>query len=104
MIDIKREIFFFMNIKLFISLSKQVVIYQIIFGTFIYVLGLFIQELKQLVHELRSDVIFNVSRTGGHLGLILGVVELTVALHYVFNAPLDRILWDVGHQVSIFLC
>ncbi|KAJ8616128.1 hypothetical protein MRB53_035500 [Persea americana] len=62
------------------------------------------EELKQLVHELRSDVIFNVSRTGGHLGLILGVVELTVALHYVFNAPLDRILWDVGHQVSIFPC
>lgn len=59
------------------------------------------QELKQLSDELRSDVIFNVSRTGGHLGSSLGVVELTVALHYVFNAPQDRILWDVGHQVSI---
>ena len=60
-----------------------------------------IQELKQLSDELRSDVIFNVSKTGGHLGSSLGVVELTVALHYVFNAPQDRILWDVGHQVPI---
>lgn len=58
------------------------------------------QELKQLAEELRSDVIFSVSRTGGHLGSSLGVVELTVALHYVFNAPQDKILWDVGHQVG----
>jgi len=58
------------------------------------------QELKQLADELRSDVIFSVSRTGGHLGSSLGVVELTVALHYVFNAPKDKILWDVGHQVG----
>lgn len=58
------------------------------------------QELKQLADELRSDVIFSVSRTGGHLGSSLGVVELTVALHYVFNAPNDKILWDVGHQVG----
>ncbi|CAI8583216.1 unnamed protein product [Vicia faba] len=56
------------------------------------------KELKQLVDELRSDIIFNVSETGGHLGSNLGVVELTVALHYVFNAPKDKILWDVGHQ------
>lgn len=48
---------------------------------------------------MRSDVIFNVSKTGGHLGSSLGVVELTVALHYVFNTPQDKILWDVGHQV-----
>lgn len=60
------------------------------------------QELYQLADEVRSDVIFNVSKTGGHLGSSLGVVELTVALHYVFNAPQDRILWDVGHQVSFF--
>lgn len=60
--------------------------------------NLAIKELKQLADELRSDVIFNVSKTGGHLGSSLGVVELTVALHYVFNAPQDRILWDVGHQ------
>ncbi|KAG8370097.1 hypothetical protein BUALT_Bualt14G0082100 [Buddleja alternifolia] len=57
-----------------------------------------LSELKQLADELRSDVIFNVSKTGGHLGSSLGVIELTVALHYVFNAPQDRILWDVGHQ------
>ncbi|KAJ4900125.1 hypothetical protein Rs2_14076 [Raphanus sativus] len=56
------------------------------------------QELKQLSDELRSDVIFNVSKTGGHLGSSLGVVELTVALHYIFNTPQDKILWDVGHQ------
>lgn len=57
-----------------------------------------LQELKQLSDELRSDVIFNVSKTGGHLGSSLGVVELTVALHYIFNTPQDKILWDVGHQ------
>lgn len=58
------------------------------------------QELRQLADEVRSDVIFNVSKTGGHLGSSLGVIELTVALHYVFNAPQDKILWDVGHQVK----
>ncbi|XP_068496535.1 probable 1-deoxy-D-xylulose-5-phosphate synthase, chloroplastic [Phaseolus vulgaris] len=56
------------------------------------------KELNQLAEELRSDVIFHVSRTGGHLGSSLGVVELTIALHYVFNSPKDKILWDVGHQ------
>lgn len=64
----------------------------------IHMKNLSIKELKQLADELRSDVIFNVSKTGGHLGSSLGVVELTVALHYVFNAPQDRMLWDVGHQ------
>ncbi|CAN6469205.1 unnamed protein product [Victoria cruziana] len=64
----------------------------------IHMKNLSLQELKQLADELRSDVIFTVSKTGGHLGSSLGVVELTVALHYVFNAPQDRILWDVGHQ------
>nr|AFU75321.1 1-deoxy-D-xylulose-5-phosphate synthase 1 [Aquilaria sinensis] len=64
----------------------------------IHMKNLSIKELKQLAEELRSDVIFNVSETGGHLGSSLGVVELTVALHYVFNAPQDKILWDVGHQ------
>lgn len=59
----------------------------------------FFQELKQLADELRSETIFTVSKTGGHLGSSLGVVELTVALHHVFNAPEDKILWDVGHQV-----
>ncbi|KAK3011363.1 hypothetical protein RJ639_012072 [Escallonia herrerae] len=64
----------------------------------IHMKNLSIKELQQLADELRSDVIFNVSKTGGHLGSSLGVVELTVALHYVFNAPQDKILWDVGHQ------
>ncbi|XP_010466391.1 PREDICTED: 1-deoxy-D-xylulose-5-phosphate synthase, chloroplastic-like [Camelina sativa] len=60
--------------------------------------NLSIKELEVLSEELRSDVIFNVSKTGGHLGSNLGVVELTVALHYIFNTPQDKILWDVGHQ------
>nr|QEY10162.1 1-deoxy-D-xylulose-5-phosphate synthase decarboxylase [Scutellaria barbata] len=64
----------------------------------IHMKNLSTKELKQLADELRSEVIFNVSKTGGHLGSSLGVIELTVALHYVFNAPQDRILWDVGHQ------
>ncbi|GER56359.1 1-deoxy-D-xylulose 5-phosphate synthase [Striga asiatica] len=64
----------------------------------IHMKNLSVKELKQLADELRSDVIFNVSKTGGHLGSSLGVIELTVALHYIFNAPQDRILWDVGHQ------
>ncbi|KAG7026282.1 putative 1-deoxy-D-xylulose-5-phosphate synthase, chloroplastic [Cucurbita argyrosperma subsp. argyrosperma] len=69
----------------------------------IHMKNLSIKELNQLADEVRSDVIFNVSKTGGHLGSSLGVVELTVALHYVFNTPQDRILWDVGHQVLFFL-
>jgi 1-deoxy-D-xylulose-5-phosphate synthase len=55
-------------------------------------------DLKQLADELRQETIEAVSITGGHLGSGLGVVELTVALHYVFNTPDDRLIWDVGHQ------
>ncbi|MEM1365293.1 MAG: 1-deoxy-D-xylulose-5-phosphate synthase [Pseudomonadota bacterium] len=55
-------------------------------------------DLRQLADELRSELIDAVSVTGGHLGSALGVVELTVALHHVFNTPDDRIIWDVGHQ------
>lgn len=55
-------------------------------------------ELPQLASELRLELVDAVSRTGGHLGAGLGVVELTVALHYVFNTPDDRLIWDVGHQ------
>jgi len=55
-------------------------------------------DLVQLAAELRAETIDAVSITGGHLGAGLGVVELTVALHYVFNTPADRIIWDVGHQ------
>jgi len=56
------------------------------------------QDLRQVADELRSETINAVAVTGGHLGAGLGVVELTVALHYVFNTPDDRIIWDVGHQ------
>lgn len=56
------------------------------------------QDLPQLAEELRTELIDAVSTTGGHLGAGLGVVELTVALHHVFNTPYDRIIWDVGHQ------
>jgi 1-deoxy-D-xylulose-5-phosphate synthase len=55
-------------------------------------------DLPQLAEELRAETISAVSVTGGHLGAGLGVVELTVALHYVFDTPADRIVWDVGHQ------
>ena len=55
-------------------------------------------ELKHLSEELRQEMISAVSLTGGHLGAGLGVVELTVALHYVFNTPNDKLIWDVGHQ------
>ena len=55
-------------------------------------------QLEQLAEELRQEVISAVSVTGGHLGAGLGVVELTVAIHYVFNTPADRLVWDVGHQ------
>jgi 1-deoxy-D-xylulose-5-phosphate synthase len=54
--------------------------------------------LPQLANELRKELIDVVSVTGGHLGSSLGVVELTVALHYVFDTPIDRLIWDVGHQ------
>src|SRR4029078_4369165 len=60
--------------------------------------GLAKDQLPQLVDELRQETISAVSVTGGHLGAGLGVVELTVALHYVFDTPRDRLLWDVGHQ------
>ena len=55
-------------------------------------------ELRSLADELRAETISAVSETGGHLGAGLGVVELTVALHAVFDAPRDKIIWDVSHQ------
>nr|WP_294917923.1 1-deoxy-D-xylulose-5-phosphate synthase [uncultured Neokomagataea sp.] len=60
--------------------------------------NLSVDQLRQLADELRSETVDAVSTTGGHLGASLGVVELTVALHSVFNTPDDRIIWDVGHQ------
>jgi 1-deoxy-D-xylulose-5-phosphate synthase len=60
--------------------------------------NLSLKDLRTLNNELRNYTINTVSKTGGHLGASLGVVELTVALHYVFNTPKDKIIWDVGHQ------
>jgi len=56
------------------------------------------EEIKVLAEEVREEIIDAVSETGGHLGAGLGVVELTVALHYIFNTPNDKLIWDVGHQ------
>uniref|UniRef100_UPI0035C9861D 1-deoxy-D-xylulose-5-phosphate synthase N-terminal domain-containing protein n=1 Tax=uncultured Sphingomonas sp. TaxID=158754 RepID=UPI0035C9861D len=55
-------------------------------------------QLRQLADELRQETISAVGTTGGHLGSGLGVVELTVAIHYVFDTPNDKLVWDVGHQ------
>src|SRR4051812_10875862 len=60
--------------------------------------GLSVAELKQVAEELRAETIDAVSVTGGHLGAGLGVVELTVALHHVYDTPRDILIWDVGHQ------
>ena len=56
------------------------------------------EDLPQIAFELRDYIIDLVSKRGGHFGASLGVVELTVALHYVFNTPKDQLVWDVGHQ------
>ena len=56
------------------------------------------KALPQLARELRAFILHSVARTGGHLSSNLGTVELTVALHYVFDTPHDRLVWDVGHQ------
>jgi 1-deoxy-D-xylulose-5-phosphate synthase len=56
------------------------------------------RDLPQLARELRDFIIRSVASTGGHFSSNLGTVELTVALHYVFNTPFDRLVWDVGHQ------
>src|SRR5262245_35736029 len=56
------------------------------------------KQLAQLADELRQETIDAVAVTGGHLGAGLGVVELTVALHWIFDTPRDRLIWDVGHQ------
>ena len=57
-----------------------------------------IDELKDIANELRSKTIDAVSKTGGHLGAGLGVIELTIALHYIFDTPKDKLVWDVSHQ------
>jgi len=57
-----------------------------------------IEELNTLAEELRSLIVERVSKNGGHLASNLGVVEITIALHHVFNSPRDKFIWDVGHQ------
>lgn len=64
----------------------------------IHMKNLSIQELEELADELREEIVYTVSKTGGHLSSSLGVADLTVALHHVFNTPQDKIIWDVGHQ------
>ena len=55
-------------------------------------------DVKEVSHELRSFLLESVSKSGGHLSSNLGTVELTLAIHYVFNTPFDKLVWDVGHQ------
>ncbi|QHO02268.1 putative 1-deoxy-D-xylulose-5-phosphate synthase 2 [Arachis hypogaea] len=55
------------------------------------------EELEALADELHEEIVYTVSKTGGHLSSSLGVAGLTVALHHVFNTPQDKIIWDVGH-------
>ena len=57
-----------------------------------------VEDLPRLCEEIRGVIIATCARTGGHLGSSLGAVELNVALHYVFDSPVDRLVWDVGHQ------
>ena len=58
------------------------------------------ENLPSLAQELRERLVETVSQTGGHFSSNLGTVELTIALHYVFNTPEDRLVWDVGHQTN----
>src|SRR3954451_603084 len=58
-------------------------------------------DLVQLAAEIRTELISTVTQTGGHLGANLGTVELSIALHTVFNAPRDQLVWDVGHQAYV---
>ncbi|HUV51938.1 MAG TPA: 1-deoxy-D-xylulose-5-phosphate synthase N-terminal domain-containing protein, partial [Dehalococcoidia bacterium] len=60
--------------------------------------GLTVEELNQLADEIRCEMVNTVTKTGGHLASSLGVVELSIALHRVFDSPNDKIIWDVGHQ------
>ncbi|KAK6944255.1 Deoxyxylulose-5-phosphate synthase [Dillenia turbinata] len=64
----------------------------------IHMKNLSLQGLEKLANELREEIVYTVSKTGGHLSSSLGVIELTIALHHVFNTPEDKIIWDVGHQ------
>ena len=57
-----------------------------------------VEKLPELAKEIRDMLLDTISKTGGHLSSNLGVVELTLAMHYVFNSPVDKFVWDVGHQ------
>ena len=57
-----------------------------------------LEQLPQLASELRTFLLDSVGKTGGHFASNLGVIELTIALHYVYNTPIDHLVWDVGHQ------
>ena len=63
-----------------------------------YIKTLKVEELEKVNEEIRVFIINQISKTGGHLGASLGVIELTTALHYSFNSPADSIIWDIGHQ------
>src|SRR5689334_24042045 len=66
-----------------------------------FVKQLSLTEMRQLAEEIRYELITVLSKNGGHLGPNLGVVELTLALHQVFNTPKDKFVWDVSHQVYV---
>jgi 1-deoxy-D-xylulose-5-phosphate synthase len=66
-----------------------------------HVKKLTLEQLQQLAEEIRHELITVLAKNGGHLGPNLGVVELTLALHRVFNTPKDKFLWDVSHQVYV---
>ena len=62
-----------------------------------------INELKTLADELREFLLYSVGQSGGHLGGGLGVIELTIILHYIYNTPYDNLIWDVGHLSLIHI-
>src|SRR5258705_4282705 len=66
-----------------------------------HVKKLTLEQLHTLAEEIRHEMITGLSKNGGHLGPNLGVVELTLALHYVFNTPKDKFVWDVSHQIYV---
>src|SRR3982751_7034366 len=66
-----------------------------------HVKALTLEQLQLLAEEIRHELITGLAKNGGHLGPNLGVVELTLALHYVFNTPKDKFVWDVSHQIYV---
>ena len=67
----------------------------------VHVKKLTVEQLHQLAEEIRYELITGLAKSGGHLGPNLGVVELTIALHYVFSTPKDKFVWDVSHQIYV---